>query len=65
MPTKDRLTKFAGKQDKTTWARRNQSAGESMFKVVPALRAVSASFWQQTAVLCLTIDASGSLDAQS
>ena len=65
MPTKLRRTTVAGRHDRTTWARRNQSAGESMFKVVPAARAVSASFWQQTAVLCLTIDASGSLDAQS
>ena len=63
-PTKDRLTTFAGKQDKTTCARRNQSAGESIFKVVPAARAASASLATQRR-FCLTIDASGSLDAQS
>ena len=36
-----------------------------MFSVVPAARAVSASFWQQTAVCFLTTDASGSVVAQS
>ena len=36
-----------------------------MFSVVPALLAVSASFWQQAAVCFLTTDASGSFDAQS
>ena len=36
-----------------------------MFNVVPAARAVSASFWQQAAVCFLTTDASGSFDAQS